>query len=89
MYGALITLTSNNSLKILRDKGKNVYYENQFKGCTPTCMTFSKQLSTIVLGTAEGKLIFTNWPILEEVEMNKFNLLDIDSNPITEIKFSW
>lgn len=72
----------------MRDKGKTLYYENQLTGFTPTCITFCKQLSTIVIGTSEGKIIFTNWPILEEADQNKFNLLNIDSNPITEVKFS-
>ena len=63
-FDALITLTSHSVLKILRNKGSSVYFEDKMPGYTATWLAFCKELSTIVLGTAEGKLIFRNWPII-------------------------
>jgi hypothetical protein len=88
-FDTLITLTSRSVLKIFRDKGETVYYEDSIPGFTATCLAFSKELSIIVLGTNEGKIIFYSWPILEQVEYNRVFSLNIDSiSPVTEIIFS-
>ncbi|CAI2387801.1 unnamed protein product [Moneuplotes crassus] len=87
-FDCLITLTSHSVLKIFRDYGKTLYHEDHLNGFTANCMEFSKELSIIALGTTDGCVIFKSWPILEDPELNRTFLLNLDTHSITNLKFS-